>query len=659
VRIPATLVVALAAVLAGSLVLSGVFSLSNTAHVSHEVPEAKAAVLPLDVIDHLKAKKLAGDAEAGSNFLKVDEEFVDPENHCEFCTRVEYVPGPQGLAGFAYESASGLDLTGAKKVRFWVMGEDGDEKIKFKVAGKSLDNLQERADRLASKLTKGIFKSERFAMTTEEVSLGKDWKKFEVDVTGLNLQGITHPFGFELAKGNGDEKQVVYIKGVVFDTEPAEESLAAVPEEAVEPMRAEIISNGTSGTAPASFEFDANITGGFEPYSINWSFGDGEEGSGDSVTHTFEQAGEYNVTLSVTDSEDQSASGSIMIEVAEPVEQNDTAPPANTTETPEDQTEQNDNGTGTSVEEQSAEEENSTIIPDVEIPDLNIPLLDVDPQVSAGIDLVAQPGDRVLLGGEVSDVDPDTEGLSYRWTQVSGPEAEFDDADSLNPIITIPNTNRDARIVLQLAVDYQGDLKDRDSVMITVDHVDEIRDAEQESIVSSDSEVADWGGECDDAADCMGDDSDSTFAATSKDEAVNLFSFEQFSAENVDDIERVTAIVTAKKTGETGYLSFVAGDADDLKESPGVSILSESFDEYDLVWDRNPVNNRPWTVESLNSFLAGYMYAAGQGDIQVSEFQLVVTYTTEGPPAAASEIEEPEPAEPEDNSTPAGNSTGS
>src|SRR5688572_29387422 len=84
----------------------------------------------------------AGDAEAGSRFSKVDEDFVDPENHCEFCTRVEYTPGPRGQAGFSYEDMSGLDLSNARSVKLWAMGEEGNEEVKFKVAGKSLDRLQ-------------------------------------------------------------------------------------------------------------------------------------------------------------------------------------------------------------------------------------------------------------------------------------------------------------------------------------------------------------------------------------------------------------------------------------------------------------------------------------------------------------------------------------
>src|SRR5215212_9294844 len=209
-RLPVVLAVSVIAVLAGSLMLTGIFSFDSiifSKEHKYQVQEAGAQALPFEVRDRFSEKKLAGDA----NNIRVNEDFIDPENHCEFCTVVEYRPGPQGVAGFAYENDTGLDLLGAKKVRFWVMGEEGNEKIKFKIAGRSLDNIQ---DRRPNRPTNGIFESENFALTTEQVTLANNWKRYEVDLAGVSLDDITHPFGFELSKGNGAQKQVIYIKGL-------------------------------------------------------------------------------------------------------------------------------------------------------------------------------------------------------------------------------------------------------------------------------------------------------------------------------------------------------------------------------------------------------------------------------------------------------------
>jgi PKD repeat protein len=88
------------------------------------------------------------------------------------------------------------------------------------------------------------------------------------------------------------------------------------------PLTAEIISNGTQGVAPATFEFQANVTGGREPYTINWDFGDDEDSveSDDEqdVVHAFDEAGTYNVTLTITDSTGRTASNNILITVVQP-----------------------------------------------------------------------------------------------------------------------------------------------------------------------------------------------------------------------------------------------------------------------------------------------------------------------------------------------------
>src|SRR5918998_4326492 len=119
-----------------------------------------------------------------------------------------------------------------------------------------------------------------------------------------------------------------------------------VEEESTELLTVGIISNSTEGVAPATFEFQANLTGGTEPYTYLWDFGDGSEESDEqTVLHTFEEAGTYEVTLTATDTDDQEASDSIEISVeeapAEVVEEGGEA----TTTTVQNQTQNNQTGT--------------------------------------------------------------------------------------------------------------------------------------------------------------------------------------------------------------------------------------------------------------------------------------------------------------------------
>ncbi|MDQ5859610.1 MAG: PKD domain-containing protein, partial [Thermoproteota archaeon] len=108
--------------------------------------------------------------------------------------------------------------------------------------------------------------------------------------------------------------------------------LVAVVVPTEQPLTVELTSNDTEAIAPATFEFEADITGGIEPYTISWNFDDGSSEESDDdvdvVNHTFEESGSYDVNVTVTDSRRQSASDSTEITVEEEEEEEEGAPPA-------------------------------------------------------------------------------------------------------------------------------------------------------------------------------------------------------------------------------------------------------------------------------------------------------------------------------------------
>jgi PKD repeat protein len=93
--------------------------------------------------------------------------------------------------------------------------------------------------------------------------------------------------------------------------------------EHTDPLTVEITSEDMEGIAPATFEFEADVAGGMEPYTISWDYGNGssgeeEEENDEDIEHTFDNAGMYNVRVSVTDSTGRAASDSMLIIVDEP-----------------------------------------------------------------------------------------------------------------------------------------------------------------------------------------------------------------------------------------------------------------------------------------------------------------------------------------------------
>jgi PKD repeat protein len=78
-------------------------------------------------------------------------------------------------------------------------------------------------------------------------------------------------------------------------------------------------SNTEEYVAPSAYEFEADIGGGTEPYNISWDLND--DGIADSneqtLVATFNEAGTYDIVLTVADIQGQIASDSVEIEVKE------------------------------------------------------------------------------------------------------------------------------------------------------------------------------------------------------------------------------------------------------------------------------------------------------------------------------------------------------
>src|SRR5215217_545213 len=161
-----------------------------------------------------------------------------------------------------------------------------------------------------------------------------------------NLTGGTEPYTYIWNFGDGseesDEQTVLHtfeeagtynvvVTGTDENGQEASDNLEITvneppppppPTTITEPLTVGIISNGTESVVPATFEFQANLTGGTEPYTYIWNFGDGSEESDEqTVLHTFEEAGTYNVTLAATDTDNQNAFDSIEISVEELAEE--------------------------------------------------------------------------------------------------------------------------------------------------------------------------------------------------------------------------------------------------------------------------------------------------------------------------------------------------
>ena len=74
-----------------------------------------------------------------------------------------------------------------------------------------------------------------------------------------------------------------------------------------------------SGQVGQPISFSASISGGSPPYTFSWDFGDGSTGIGASPNHTYSSPGTFDVTLTATDSNSQTASTSQLVAASNPL----------------------------------------------------------------------------------------------------------------------------------------------------------------------------------------------------------------------------------------------------------------------------------------------------------------------------------------------------
>jgi len=210
-----TLIAALVGVVAGSVVLAGIFSGHILSHgdqtlLHNDASDATASRMPLDVKHVFKYREQGADANAHDHF-QVYEEFVDDENHCEFCIAVVYEPGPHGRALLAFNSDVALDLRDANNVVFEARGENGGEIINVYAVGARVNESNVNSTGGNSEILKGT----TFAIA-KQLTLDKDWQRYEIDLNNIDLSSVTHAFAFEVLKGKGNEKQVVYLDSIYY-----------------------------------------------------------------------------------------------------------------------------------------------------------------------------------------------------------------------------------------------------------------------------------------------------------------------------------------------------------------------------------------------------------------------------------------------------------
>ncbi len=170
---------------------------------------AQAAILPMDAKDTFGILEKTGEGKDNPGTLVIDPESIDPDDNCEFCFRIEYIPSEMDHAGAVLKANKKFDLGDAERMVFFAKGEGGGEEVTFSAAGKHTDKVAGIASE----------KELMFAFKSEKIKLEKEWQRYEIDLSNADLKDITHGFGFDVAKSKVAGKSVVIlIKGITYDS---------------------------------------------------------------------------------------------------------------------------------------------------------------------------------------------------------------------------------------------------------------------------------------------------------------------------------------------------------------------------------------------------------------------------------------------------------
>jgi PKD domain len=208
---------------------------------------------------------------------------------------------------------------GDVKLELWV--DDGDETNNWKKVTEYVDDGQWKvagsdcdrdSDDIIDDGSRGGFRVDDSEFEFKKLSIREIAEGAEATATAAADEedegGSSDEGGSTRAAAAADEE----------DEGGSTRAAAAEREQPTDPLTVEVNTNGAEGVAPATFEFEADIAGGTEPYIISWNFGDDSERSDEqTVSHTFNEAGTYSVVLSITDSQGQTASDSVEITVEE------------------------------------------------------------------------------------------------------------------------------------------------------------------------------------------------------------------------------------------------------------------------------------------------------------------------------------------------------
>lgn len=145
-----------------------------------------------------------GDGELGRKYVEFSAADPTAPHSTPTCIKVSYSPGPAGFAGIYWQNlpdnwgdrpGNNYANRGLSKLTFWAKGLVGNEVVEFKAGG--ID-------------TAGKKHRDSFTATTGRKTLSKEWRRYEIDLRGMNLASVIGGFCWVVSRDHNPAGRVTF-----------------------------------------------------------------------------------------------------------------------------------------------------------------------------------------------------------------------------------------------------------------------------------------------------------------------------------------------------------------------------------------------------------------------------------------------------------------
>jgi len=188
----------------------GLFRADRSSKPVLKVLQGAKEVEFLDVSHKFFPSGWMGDGELGERFIEVNDSWRNDPHSPPTCYKWVYKPGgPKGWAAVAWQypdsnwgNEKGRDLTGYKRLTFWIKGEKGGEEVSIKAGGHSAPGARYPAT---------------FLVSYGLITLKNTWEKKILDLTGEDLSNVSCAFVWAASLVDNPQGCTFYLDDIRYE----------------------------------------------------------------------------------------------------------------------------------------------------------------------------------------------------------------------------------------------------------------------------------------------------------------------------------------------------------------------------------------------------------------------------------------------------------